>query len=76
VKNLLPHILIKQKNNSGSKFFTFHFSLLPFFRTFDYVEGTIARKNPKYILVFCSLIRTFAPVKPKYKQNYGRLPGG
>ncbi len=19
---------------------------------------------------------TFAPVKPKYKQNYGRLPGG
>ena len=35
-----------------------------------------AKKNPKDILVFCSLIRTFAPVKPKYKQNYGRLPGG
>jgi hypothetical protein len=51
VKNLLPHILKEQKNNSGSKFFTFHFSLFPFFIT-------------------------FAPVKLKYKQNYGRLPGG
>jgi hypothetical protein len=44
-----------------------------FFLTLDYISR---EKNPKDILVFCSLIRTFAPVKPKYKQNYGRLPGG
>ena len=66
----------RKKTTGGSKFFTFRFSLLPFFITFDCVALGIPKddacyqrdarkyfrsKKTKIILVFCSLIRTFAP---------------
>ena len=47
--------------HGDSKLFTFQFSLFTFFRTVDYRRKYYRSRKPKKLLVFFSLIRTFAP---------------